>query len=145
MPRNIRLHHSYGQPVPVATQAELLEFANKLRVAGDADPLGALLPSNPGDSETCLIANACNFSSRVIPVGDEDSNGETDWFLVFPTNMSLARRRKVASAVNIKLKDKVVDFDEDEHNHVLPLPRHIGNAAQAFDMGVAFKRYMMRR
>lgn len=47
------------------TEEELLEFANKIREAGGAELIEALLPSRPNDPSSCLIANALNFTSRV--------------------------------------------------------------------------------
>jgi hypothetical protein len=52
-------------PIEFATEAELLEFANKIREAGGANPLDALMPSTPSDSKACLIAQALNFSCVV--------------------------------------------------------------------------------
>lgn len=120
--------------VPVATEEELLEFANKLRAAGAADPLDALMPSMPGDAERCLIANACNFGCTVNgdgPVGGEKN--EIQWVLEFPEGMDEDRARRVAEAVALTLDVEDSEFTEGLRFMSMKLPREIGNAAHAFD------------
>lgn len=46
----------------------VLEFANKVRNAGGANPIDALMPSVPEDSSACLIARNLNFSCDVEPI-----------------------------------------------------------------------------
>lgn len=119
--------------VEVATEAELLEFANKVRAAGGANILDALLPSEPSDPRACLIANALNFSCEVRSIGSwPDGVRETYWGMYFPYNMSNADRSRISEATGCPI---------DNFYAALKLPRHIGNAAAAFDAGVAFNNY----
>jgi hypothetical protein len=60
------------QDVPVATEEELLDFANRWRAAGSAEALPALVPSDPVNTESCLIANALNFDCAVDAAGYGD-------------------------------------------------------------------------
>lgn len=131
-----------------ATEQELLDFANKIREAGGADVLEALMPSKPGDAEACLIANALNFGCSVRPVrghlptyedgsspwvmeigGDEDKLRELGEALDLPI-VTITRSRFNYSTY----LDEYYDVD------VLALPKHIGNAAEAFDSGLGWTR-----
>lgn len=147
MPYNMWLN-VYGtrtsekQLVPVATEAELLEFANKVRKAGGAEVIPALLPSLPCDPVACLIANALNFGcevdgTSVLPA----EHGGGLWMMQFlggTHKECLTRRNAVAKALNLELYGD----DEADWPAVL-LPEHIGNAALAFDQYRAFERYML--
>lgn len=150
MPQMIALNSAYRDPtiVPCATEEELLAFANKLRAAGHAEPLESLMPSTPGNSSSCLIANACNFSSAVRPSAlashgidyreSSDSREFPCWLLSFPRNMGLPRAQAVADAVDLPLRT-AMDWDGTDAYYYIILPREIGNAAHAFDDGVAFQ------
>lgn len=122
-----------------ATEEEVLEFANKLRAAGAAEPLDALMPSRRNDATECLIANACNFGCEVRPW--EAMKG--DWFLQFPSNMSSQKCLKIMHAVGCEPHEGVAG----DVVRLVPaavaamaLPERIGNAAMAFDHGEGWTR-----
>lgn len=113
-----------GKTRPVATHIELLEFVNRGRKAGAANLLPELLPSDPGNSSQCLIANALNFGCSVDGHGD-------NWWMQLPVGMGTDRVDAIAEALGCERVDGCI--------HRLRLPKHIGNAALAFDRGVAFQ------
>lgn len=141
----------------VATEEELLAFANKVRQAGGANVLEALLPSTPNQMKTCLIANALNFGCQIEPVENnlpgsdvrtKWSDGTLVWGMRFPDKMNHEDRQKICKAVGCKLAviDEHEDWDSDDEDatvlvHGMLLPKPIGNAADAFDQGVAFTEY----
>lgn len=120
-----------GDYKEVATEEELLEFANAIRAAGGADVLEALLPSVPKRAGQCLIANALNFSCEVRGLGSEtttfDDGVSYRWGMFLPHN--------ITSAQLVELRKCLDD------TFYLTLPKHVGNAAEAFDTGVAFTQY----
>lgn len=146
-----------GVDIEFAEEGEVLAFANKLREAGDADPIGALMPSTPGNSQACLIANALNFQSQVTLLyesfpsyGVNNGGDEGSWIMAFPENMDEDRIREIAEAVgcetitvwkagnsaayiNKPKGDGHFLLDPYERRLVIKLPRLIGNAAHAFD------------
>lgn len=112
-------------------------------VATEAELLAALLPSVRERSDSCLIANALNFSCRVEPYQEAwcprwqyFPSGDVMWVMVLPENMALDRAQALAEAVGCQLVT---------HHFTAPLaillPRTIGNAADAFDLGEAFQEY----
>jgi len=152
----------------VATAEELLTFANVIRKAGGADVLDALLPSVPSSANQCLIANALNFGCSVAPlrgvsagqiygtvfynlperIGMEWEDRSTVWGMYLPVNTSSDQLDKIASAVLFHLTydgpfDKYASSvriaRSFEAEPVLVLPKFIGNAARAFDNGLAFR------
>lgn len=58
----------YDEVEPASIE-KVLEFCNAVREAGGANPLDALLPSVPAESDSCLIARNLNFSCTVTPIG----------------------------------------------------------------------------
>lgn len=131
---------------PVATEEELLEFANKLREAGQADVLEALIPSKPEDPTMCLLAQALNFSC-LVNVTDEvvkaadPSNPEGfryTWRMVLPPGTSFEVAERLSKAVGVPLTN---DYLLGAYA-LAPLPAHIGNAADAFDLGLAFSDFV---
>lgn len=150
MPRMIKFSGRFrddGGFRPVATEEELLEFANKVREAGGADVIDALLPSTPEDAHSCLIANALNFKCHVdgwshptITPSPKYKDGSSKWAMYFPENMSEADRRKIIDAVPGRaVKDTLTG-----HGICMLLPKHIGNAAEAFDHRIAFTDFIRR-
>lgn len=133
-----------GRTLEYADEAELLSFANKLRAAGEADPLEALMPSVPGDANACLIANAVNFQSEVDGVNDGDSDND-DWYMFLPSDMETDRALRIAAAIDCELLVGWEDPFNGDHYLIKPsendtltclmikLPERIGNAARAFD------------
>lgn len=128
MPRDITFFS--GNVLPVATEEELLEFCNKVRQAGGANVLEALLPSVQQSSYSCLIANALNFGCSVSPY----MNGI--WLMRFPENISASQRKAISEATGLDVRPGV------GKSWVMELPEHIGNAAKAFDWGLAFTEYV---
>lgn len=126
MPRNIWFR-SYDEDDAsahsVATEEELLEFANMVRKAGGADPIPALLPANPYEGDSCLIALAVNFDSEVNGLGDV-------WYIATSDRTINTR---IEAAIGLGFTDK--------NGYCVRLPEHIKNAAIAFDKGAAFTEY----
>lgn len=168
MPRQLEVA---GYKLPVATEDELLEFANKLRRAGNASLLDALLPSVQGDTHKCLIARNLNFDSMVEPEFSEKryADGSGVWVMTPTLNYRLKRKdsqvadieraneqvRALAKAARLRtitiqerVYDKTREFDwhgEEVERVKIKLPKHIGNAAAAFDDGAAFGDFVATR
>lgn len=156
MPRDIIFRSVYSDSdlgsgaYPVATEEELLEFANKGRLAGGANVLEALLPSDIGNAASCLIANALNFSCYIEPTDDgivEDGDFRRYWNMDLPDNMDKESVHQLADALGVEvISDPVrhMDLYGDVwyEGATLALPAHIGNAADAFDDGLAFTEYV---
>lgn len=53
-----------------ASVQEVIEFANTVREAGGGNIISELMPSDPNEPDSCLIANALNFNCSIRP--DED-------------------------------------------------------------------------
>lgn len=124
---------------PVATEEEILEYANKLRTAGDADFLDALLPSDREAPDTCLIANALNFSCSISPAVNASQSKYPDeyryiWSMRLPRSIDAIQAQKLTDAVGASLNWEL-GFPS------FVLPAHIGNAADAFDARLAFHEY----
>lgn len=132
MPETLRIE---GQDYEVATEAETLEFANKLRAAGAADPIEALMPSTPYDPNSCLIANALNFSCKVGGSPDPRAADE-DWAMIFPENMPEEQAQQIAAAMELPLHVHVDPYAGVSRYIILPVP--IGNVALAFDNRVGW-------
>lgn len=146
MPRTIKV---YDEPRKVATEDELLAFANAIREAGGADPLDALLPSVPSNTKKCLIANALNFGCEVEPNGNESlelgtfKSGAERWIMKLPANLTKAQRAALGKVPGVRLrrhKDVYAGVVYDDF-YYLTLPEHIGGAAEAFDVKAAFTEY----
>lgn len=163
MPRQLEVA---GYKLPVATEDELLEFANKLRQAGNASLLDSLLPSVKNDQRHCLIARNLNFDSVVVPELSVDGYADDSdvWAMAPALNHRLKRKdtqiadikraneqvRALAKAARLKtitvpetVYDKTVEIGVYPEIEIvdrikIKLPKHIGNAAAAFDEGVAF-------
>lgn len=130
----------------IATEEELLEFANSVRMAGGADIIGALLPSTPRAPGSCLIANALNFSCEVNTSGsveDTFASGAYHWYMFLPANMTTKRAHEIADLVpGVRVRRVHKSGERDLPAYLaLSLPEHIGNAALAFDEGTAFDNY----
>lgn len=114
-----------GTRIRFAGKDEVLAYANRIREAGGANALDALLPSDPNQSSSCLIARALNFSCQVYPEGSLYIDGSRHWVMELP---DAETTRRVAKA----MKARVVRLDG---RLVMRLPKRIGNAAAAFDSG----------
>lgn len=125
-----------GKPIPYCTEEELLEFANKIRNAGGANIIEAFMPSVVGEPESCLIANALNFSCSVNPVHPHLPNGEFPaWHMMFPYRTTCDEVELIAETVGCKCPPGYWGGVIDD---TIILPREIGNAAQAFDEGIGW-------
>lgn len=109
-----------------ATEDELLDFANKVREAGGADPIEALMPSKPKYARQCLIANALNFSCVVDSLAGGLLGKPRVWAMFLPEDLSDEQKRRIADAVGSPIEDSY-------KGPCVRLPEHIGNAAAAFD------------
>ncbi len=103
----------------IASPAEVLEFANKVRAAGGGNPLDALMPAVPADPHACLIARNLNFDCYV------DANGSGGEWVMWVDDPEV--RDKIASALNLK------KTNGDEHLYGVILPATIGRVADSFD------------
>jgi hypothetical protein len=123
--------------VEYATESELLAFANKVRQAGGANPIPALLPAYPSDPNRCLIALALNFECEV------------DSAYVLGTYEDKTRRWGMRTTHEIagKLAEAEgfetipVDSTSDNAGCYVVLPQRIAACAVAFDKGEAFQDY----
>jgi hypothetical protein len=116
----------------VATEQELLDFCNRLRRIGGADLLPALAPGRTGDAESCLIARGLNFGCTV------DGKGDDLWEM--ETYQSFTDEQ--VEAITALMGDDPYSGDYD--CHCWTLPKHIGNAAEAFDRGLRFQHLAER-
>lgn len=132
MPTQIVVSPPSGVPeraetLSVATEQELLDFANMIRKAGGTDILPALLPSIRSAPNECLIANALNFDCSV------DSNGK-NWYMCVSEDIG----RQIADNTDLRVLFEH-SWELDAAAAFVQLPEHIGNAAYAFDRGEAFQ------
>lgn len=148
-----RIVPEFSKHRPVATERELLNFANRVRDAGGADFLKKLLPAYPEQSTECLIARALNFHCEITPWApcnpDRDngrfSDGSEKWIMIphhGNTEQSEKKARELAPKISLRLLKQRTSMraDDEPIKYGLQLPRHIGNAAEAFDLGMAFEK-----
>jgi hypothetical protein len=111
---------------------ETLVFANAVRRAGGGNPIDALMPSEPQDASSCLIARNLNFSCEVDAMAD----GDGLWHMLIDDP---AVSKAIAKELNL---DLVMHDDEDcwgvsekadDRIAGVVLPRAIGNVARDFD------------
>lgn len=154
MPNRMFLTFTSSIPieVDVATEEEVLEFANTVRSAGAGAPLAALLPSCPYRANQCLVANALNFRSdvrllgREVEVGDYRGievctypSGAWQWVMI-PQSQRLELLTGIGRAAKLPIVAAVsTDIRLPQIPWGLLLPESIGNAARAFDIGAAFQ------
>ena len=125
---------------PAASVEEVLDFCNKVRKAGGAKPLNALLPGVPSDPDACLIAQNLNFECMVMGPNTgatrEDrrkvkaAGGKEKIWCMFIRDEKV--RDKIAAALDLV----AVNFDEGdgfEPPFAVILPQKIGNVAENFD------------
>ncbi len=98
-----------------ASPEEVLEFCNRVRAAGGADPLPALLPGDPNNPNTCLVARNLNFDCRILPKEFLSSTWK-----MYVNDAALAKR--IANALDLEHEDNAVT-----------LPPKIGQVARDFD------------
>jgi hypothetical protein len=123
-----------------ATLQETLDFANKVREAGGADALDALMPSSPQEPGACLIANALNFSCEISGAADDrvigaaDSWGKDRWAMHLEGAKAIEQAHKIADALSLKVKVVHDDLFYAQRNRAkILLPVEIGQVAQDFD------------
>lgn len=109
--------------MPRATLEEVKEFANKVREAGGANPLDALMPAVPQESYSCLIARNLNFNcsvagtDKLLPTADDEDQTYWGMFIEDPEV-----RQKIADSLGLEIfGDAVI------------LPEEIGDVAATFD------------
>lgn len=139
MPQTVIIPASFDRERRVlqcATEDELLAFCNKIRKAGEVDVLKALLPAVPGNSSHCLIAKGLNFSCTIRPNSSQTRlpGGGLRWYMRFPFGLGEAQMQKIANVIGAALSFNGLSYE-------VLLPEDIGNAAEAFDVGVAFRTY----
>jgi hypothetical protein len=137
--------------VPVATQDELLEFANRLREAGGAELLTDLPVGLALDATQCLIASSLNFESQVDAGCDEV--GEFWYMRVGFAPFTQEQVGKIEAVMGSRTAFWTDEYEEyeppvsDDGTYAIApdvtwrLPEHIGHAADAFDRGVRFNEY----
>jgi hypothetical protein len=134
----------WRQRIEYATEEELLDFANKVRAAGEGDALEALFPSTPGAATACLIAKALNFKCAVSTTqplhGANLKRGESAWAMVLGARTSRKKARAIADAVECPLVEtETTTYSPKKMEYIrrpeysIRLPRKIGNTADAFD------------
>jgi hypothetical protein len=99
---------------------EVIEFANKLREAGGGEVINELMLSKPQDSDSCLIANALNFSSFV--------NDDYGVWAMHPQDSFITE--KICDSTGLP---KVFGGDYDNELVGVELPHKIALVAMAFD------------
>jgi hypothetical protein len=139
-----------------APPAEVLDFCNRVRAAGGAKALDALMPGVPSDSSSCLIARNLNFQCEVQPchshiskknqpVAAAYSDNEAMWFMRVEDEKT---RHRIARELDLPLMQfqgtpclkpsdeaggaAVWKFVGPPYEAIL-LPREIGRTAAAFD------------
>lgn len=118
-------------PIEYASEEEVLAYVNRVREVGGGDILDALLPSEPGNANACLIARGLNFSCEVWPIYDRRNNGEW-WGWRMEVDASIADKLIEDSELGLEYQDDIRNVTYGNLIHLI-LPRRIGAAAQAFD------------
>lgn len=115
-----------------ASIQEVLEFANKVREAGGANPLDALMPAVPAQPHACLIAKNLNFNCSVYGVdGHYDSDGNPMWAMWFtPEDREI--RDRIADSLDLPRVSES-SWNGAPLKEGVVLPERIGNVAQTFD------------
>lgn len=111
--------------MPRATLDELLTFANEIREAGGGNPIDAIMPAIPMDSQQCLIAKNLNFNCKVS--GSNEGSGWTMWFA---DDKEL--RDKISEKISL-VPDYRWNPEDDCHDFGVILPDEIGQIAADFD------------
>jgi len=116
---------------------ELLTFANEVRkYGGSNNMLSELIPSNPGNSHSCLIANALNFESEIdCPYDNWRMNiGSAEIVKAIGNGMGLEYyiHEEEVEHYNETTEDYEYETIEGDAGYVT-LPEEIGLAAFAFD------------
>lgn len=121
-----------------ATQEETLAFANMVRQAGGGEVISELMPSEPEQSNSCLIANALNFNSNIQPLNDANgdlvmfADGSQQWIMRV-SNDELAKRIATHIGCNTVRVDSYGWRVSKDGELALKLPKRIGNVADVFD------------
>lgn len=119
---------------------EVLEFCNKVRAAGGANPLDALLPAIPQQPNECLIALNLNFSCFVEPGGSiyfEDTDGSmiNRWVMIIH---DIEVAENIATELDL---DFVTTGNNQVNVGVILLPEEIGDVAYAFDKWIEYPEW----
>lgn len=104
----------------------VIKFANAIRSAGGGNLIDSLMPSEPQNSNSCLIANALNFDCEV--------NGTNGMWHMEVEDGYLGK--EIATKLNL-------DYHYDEECYAavcqINLPKEIGYVAEAFDSFVDYE------
>lgn len=100
-----------------ANNEELLEFVNKVRVAGRAGPLKKLKTGAPGRPGCCLLARNLNFACEVNGLQKKDID---EWYM-YISDPNIAD--KIATSLQLKRHSE----------RCVWLPKKIGLIAHEFD------------
>lgn len=120
-----------------ASLSELREFCNKVREAGGANPLDAILEAIPEEANECLIARNLNFSCKVQGVELEDVE-IMDWQSKYDTSDDepwgmFVDSEKLAHSICEATGCDYVDQSVTKPLFAVILPPMIGNFANNFD------------
>jgi hypothetical protein len=132
-------------PTTRATLEQTLEFCNKVREAGGANPLDALMPGVPEDPDQCLIARNLNFSCRVMPLARQTHVfAPTEWMMVVEDEDV---RQRIATSLDLELTvaygdtGSSLDVSRREEFEAIVLPPEIGQVASDFDEVATNREY----
>lgn len=118
---------------PRATLEETLEFCQRVRKAGGGNPLDALIPAVPSDSEQCLIAKNLNFNCSVTGINISPLiTGQSPWAMTFdPENVGI----RDAIADELGLEKANYEWVGGLRHPIVAviLPPEIGQVAADFD------------
>jgi hypothetical protein len=120
-----------------ASLEETLEFCNKVREAGGAQPLDALCPAVPQAPSECLVARNLNFSCTVHG-GDLRSSFERSAPEMYKRLGTLGYESGdfvwVMGVKDADVRNRIAESMQlPLHGDTIVLPAKIGAVAQAFD------------
>ena len=114
-----------------ASLRKTLNFANKVREAGGANALEALMPSHPQEPSACLIANALNFDCQIS--GSSTWSDDRSWSMYLKGAKAIEKGRKIAAALKLEIREKSSPFYPQDNGVEIILPPEIGQVAHDFD------------
>ena len=113
-----------------ATIQETLEFCNRVREAGGAEVLDALMPSVPQETNSCLIANNLNFGCAVYGYVGDKREWKNYWVMEIEGDLELATKiNRIAGVAPSPIRPRSGFKDSWE----IILPLEIGQVANDFD------------
>jgi len=116
-----------------ASFQELLEFANRVREAGQGEFISALMPAIPQAAKSCLIAKNLNFGCEISPLDlhnpfinsfdPSDESNKYTWGM-FVDDEKLAK--SIGKAMNLPVRT-------GRNKWIIALPEEIAQVARDFD------------